>query len=403
MEKIKNTYDPQIPGALDGVNVLDLTGVIAGSYCTRLMADLGANVLKVEPPDGEIMRDIAPMRGSTSTVFSALNAGKKCISIDLKKSDACSIVYQLIKKYDVIVENFSPGVMARLNIDYETLKGYNRNIVMCSISGYGQSGPGAKRPAYAPIVQAMTGFEMVTLDAQNALERPLNMGLPVGDTTAALQAFGALTAALYYREKYGKGQYIDIAMSDSILATMHRDFQTAFHDDPIERRYGPTKTKDGFIIIMPLSQRHYTNLMECIGQSALIADPRFADTRSRLDNYNELLRLAEVWAKDLLSAAALVELEKLHVPCAPYRSLADAATDPQLEFRKMITEVIDEAGPLEVVNSPFSFSETQAAVRSRVAILAEDTYNILAQELEFPDEKIRSLEEAKIIYCGSKK
>ena len=229
------------------------------------------------------------------------------------------------------------------------------------------------------------------------------MGLPVGDTTAALQAFGGLTAALYYREKCGKGQYIDIAMSDSILATMHRDFQTAFHDDPIERRYGPTKTKDGFIIIMPLSQRHYTNLMECIGQSALMADPRFADTRSRLDNYNELLRLAEVWAKDLLSAAALVELEKLHVPCAPYRSLADAATDPQLEFRKMITEVIDEAGPLEVVNSPFSFSETQAAVRSRVATLAEDTYNILAQELEFPDEKIRSLEEAKIIYCGSKK
>jgi CoA:oxalate CoA-transferase len=273
---------------------------------------------------------------------------------------------------------------------------------MCSISGYGQSGPGAERPAYAPIVQAMTGFEMVTLEAQNELTRPLNMGLPVGDTTAALQAFGGLNAALYYREKCGKGQYVDIAMSDSILATMHRDFQTAFHSDPIERRYGPTKTKDGFIIIMPLSQRHYENLMECIGQSALMKDPRFATTRSRLDNYNELLRLTEIWAENLISTHALKKLENRHVPCAPYRSLAEASIDPQLHFRKMITEVTDEAGPLKVVNSPFSFSETQAAVRQHVAALAEDTLSVLKEELNLSDRQIRTLEEAEIIYCGSK-
>ncbi len=401
MKNIKNTYDPKMPGTLDDVNVLDLTGVIAGSYCTRLMADLGANVLKIEPPDGEIMRDIAPMRGGASTVFSALNAGKKCIAMDLKKPEAASIIYQLINKYDVIVENFSPGVMKRLNLDYKCLSTHNKNVIMCSISGYGQTGPGAERPAYAPIVQAMTGFEMVTLEAQNNLTHPLNMGLPVGDTTAALQAFGALNAALYYREKSGKGQYIDIAMSDSILATMHRDFQTAVHNDPIERRYGPTETKDGFIIIMPLSQKHFLNLMQCIEQPELMDDPRFSTTKSRLDNYNELLGLTEIWAQALTSAQALKTLEDSHVPCAPYRSLAQASADPQLHFRHMITKVIDEAGPLNVVNSPFSFSETQAAVREHVSSLAEDTHGVLHKELGMSDNEINELEAAEIIYCKS--
>ena len=179
------------PRVLDDVRVLDFSGIIAGAYCTRMMADLGAEVLKVEPPGGEMMRQIAPMRGETSTVFSALNSGKRCIALDLKQPAAVDICKLLVASYDVVVENFSPGVMQRLGLDYAALREENPSLIMCSISGYGQDGPGAARPSFAPIVQAMSGFDLVTLHNQPSLNRPLNMGLPVADTTAAQQAFGA--------------------------------------------------------------------------------------------------------------------------------------------------------------------------------------------------------------------
>jgi CoA:oxalate CoA-transferase len=377
--------------ALNGVKILDFTAVIAGSYCTRLMADLGADVLKVEPPSGEIMRNIAPMRNNVSTVFSSLNAGKKCMVLDLKKPESIKICLQLIQNYDVIVENFSPGVMDKLGLGYEALSKINPNIVMCSISGYGQKGPGANRPAYAPIVQAITGFDTVTLAAQNNLDKPLNMGLPVGDTTAAIQAFGALMVALYYREKTSIGQYIDIAMTDSLLSTMNRDFQTAFHTDPVDRRYGPLKTSDGYIMVMPLSQSHFRNLIECIHMPELINDERFSSDRARLDNYNMLLDFAEKWASGQSSSEVLSIFEKAHVPCAPYKCLSEVVEDPQLLYRNMLIEVIDESGPLTVVNSPFIFSETQAEVRKNVAKLGQHSREILSEELHLSESAINLL------------
>ncbi|MEQ8232717.1 MAG: CoA transferase, partial [Gammaproteobacteria bacterium] len=290
------------PRVLDDVRVLDFTGIIAGSYCTRMLADLGADVLKIEPPGGEMMRHIAPLRGDTSTVFSALNSGKRSLVLDLKSAAAVDICKLLVAHYDVVVENFAPGVMGRLGLDYETLREENPALVMCSISGYGQTGPGSARPAYAPIVQAMSGFEMVTLAAQPGLERPLNMGLPVGDTCAAQQAFGAICAALYYRARTGIGQYIDIAMFDSLLATMHRDFQSAFNPDVIERRYGPIAARDGYLMVMPLSQGQFADLCGVIGREDLRDDPRFATMRARFDNYNALMALAEDWSRTRTAA-----------------------------------------------------------------------------------------------------
>jgi crotonobetainyl-CoA:carnitine CoA-transferase CaiB-like acyl-CoA transferase len=396
-QRIKNTSGSKKADALNEVKVLDFTAVIAGTYCTRLMADLGAIVLKIEPPSGEIMRSIAPMRKNVSTVFSSLNAGKKCMVLDLKKPEAIEICYRLIKSYDVVVENFSPGVMDKLGLSYETLRKINPNIIMCSISGYGQQGPGADRPAYAPIVQALTGFDSVTLAAQNNTSKPLNMGLPVGDTTAAIQAFGAIMVALYYRERKNVGQYIDIAMADSLLSTMNRDFQTAFHSDPIDRRYGPLKTNDGYIVVMPLSQRHFKNLIECIQMPQLINDKRFSSDRARLDNYNQLLDFAEQWASNRSTEKVLAAFEKARVPCAPYNSLSDVVNDAQLIYRNMLTEVIDESGPLTVVNSPFIFSETQAEIRKEVATLGQHSRNILSEELQVPQKDINVLVEKGII------
>jgi crotonobetainyl-CoA:carnitine CoA-transferase CaiB-like acyl-CoA transferase len=287
--------------------------------------------------------------------------------------------------------------MDKLGLSYETLREINPNIIMCSISGYGQQGPGAKRPAYAPIVQAMTGFDSVTLAAQNDMSKPLNMGLPVGDTTAAIQAFGAIMAALYYRERKNVGQYIDIAMADSLLSTMNRDFQAAFHPDPIDRRYGPLKTNDGYIVVMPLSQGHFINLIECIEMPQLIDDKRFSSDRARLDNYNQLLDFAKQWASNRSTEKVLAAFEKARVPCAPYNNLSEVVNDAQLIYRNMLTEVIDESGPLTVVNSPFIFSETQAEIRKEVATLGQHSRNILSEELQIPQKDINVLVEKGII------
>lgn len=385
------------PRVLDDLRVLDFTGVIAGSYCTRMMADLGADVLKIEPPGGEMMRHIAPLRGEASTVFAALNSGKRCMVLDLKQPAAVDIVKLLVARYDVVVENFSPGVMARLGLDYAALQAENPALVMCSISGYGQTGPGAKRPAFAPIVQAMSGFDLVTLASQPGLSRPLNMGLPVGDTTASQQAFGAIMAALYYRMRTGIGQYIDIAMLDSLVATMHRDFQSAFQPDPIDRIYGPIETQDGFIVVMPLSQSQFVDLIECIGRPDLADDSRFNSMRKRLDHYNELMAIAEAWARQRTRSEALSALEAAHIPCAPYRAIAEMAEDPQLHHRGMLTEVVDEAGPLRVPNSPFLFSATHAAVRPQVARTGEHTHDVLNEELGLSAEDIAALVGGEVV------
>ena len=388
------------PRVLDDVRVLDFSAIVAGAYCTRLMADLGADVLKVEPPGGEMIRHVAPMRGETSTVFSALNSGKRCIALDLKQPEVVQLVKRLVRDYDVVVENYSPGVMHRLGLDYEALSAENPALIMCSISGYGQTGPGSRRPAFAPIVQAMSGFDMVTLDNQPGLDRPLNMGLPVADTTASQQAFGAITAALYYRTRTGTGQYIDIAMLDSLLATMHRDFQAAFHPGRIDRIYGPVATADGFVMMMPFSESQFTSLCRAIGKDALIDDARFANLRKRLEHYNDLMAVVEAWSSDRPTDDVVAAMHEAHVPCAPYRDIPTAVADAQIEHRGMLTQVVDAAGPLDVPNSPYLFSATQAAVRPDVARVGEHTRAVLLDELGLDDKRIAALTASKAIELG---
>ena len=360
-----------MPGILDGVRVLDFTAVIAGPYATRLMADLGAEVLKVEPPEGELLRHGPPFREGSSALFSQLNSGKRCIALDLKTPAAREAILQLVPHYDVVVENFSPGVMTRLGLDYDTLRAQRPDLIMCSISGYGQTGPGAHRPAFAPIVQALSGYERVILKYQPGMTRPLNMGLPVADTTAALQAYGAIMSALFHKARTGKGQYIDIAMHDALLGTMHKDFQQMQYPDGRERIYGPLVTRDGFVIVILLSQRHFESLADCMGEPALKSDPRFSKTAPRMHHYAELMALVAAWAASRDTAEILALLEDAGVPVAPYLGIDSALDDPQLAHRGMITEIVDAAGPLKVPQTPMRFSATHAAVQPWVAALGE--------------------------------
>jgi CoA:oxalate CoA-transferase len=391
MPELNSPADPKLARVLDGVRVLDFSAIIAGAYCTRMLADLGADVLKVEPPSGDLMRSVSPLRDGSSTVFSALNAGKRSLVLDLKHAAAVDLCKRLVSDYDVVVENFSPGVMQRFGLDYATLSALNPRLIMCSISGYGQDGPGANRPAFAPIVHAMSGFDQIVLNNQAGQERPLNMGLPVADTTAGLQAFGALNAALYYRARTNIGQFIDIAMLDSLLSTMHRDFQVAFHPLAKDRTYSPLATADGFVMATPISPSQFAGLTRCIARPDLLDDARFRDTRARFDNYNELLAITESWTTTRTSALVVSAMETAGVPCVAYRSVAEAAMDPQLAHRGMLTEITDPAGPLTVVNSPFHFSATTAAIGVEVAALGAHTYAVLEHELGLSAGEIATL------------
>jgi crotonobetainyl-CoA:carnitine CoA-transferase CaiB-like acyl-CoA transferase len=208
------------PGPLQGIRVLDFTAMLAGPHCTRLMADLGAEIVKVEALEGDLIRGRAPLRDGHSTYFGALNCGKKSVAIDLKSGAAKAIIYQLAKVCDVVVENFRPGVMARLGFDYATLAKHNPKLVYCSISGYGQSGPGATRAAYAPIVHAASGYDAANLSYQIEQDYPASTGIFIADILSGAYAFGAIQAALVHRERTGQGQAVDVSLMDSMLNLM---------------------------------------------------------------------------------------------------------------------------------------------------------------------------------------
>ena len=397
MASIEQNRSESGPRILDDVKVLDFSAVIAGSYCSRMMADLGAEVLKIEGLGGEILRHAGPMRGKTSALFSAMNSGKRCLTLDLKQERAIDICKQLVVSHDVVVENFSPGVMKRLGLDYPVLRELNDKLIMCSVSGYGQTGPEAWRPAYAPIVQATSGYEYVYLRSQVGQTKPLNMGLPIGDTSAAQQAFSAIMAALYHREKTGQGQYIDIAMQDILLANMHKDFQTAFLGDMNDRHYGPLETRDGFVIVVPLNQHHFEALTGIIGKPELIDDERFKTTTARVHNYDFLQNEIEQWTRTQTCDACIAAFEGNNLPCARYRHVRDLDDDPQLMHRGMLTEIEDAAGPLKVPNTAFLFSETHATVGRHVPSLGEHNLQVLRDELGMDGDTIAALERDGVI------
>ena len=388
------------PRVLDGVRVLDFTSVISGPYCTRLLADLGAEVLKIEPPAGEFARHVPPFRDGFSTFFSQLNCGKKCMALDLKRPEARDIIRQLVHTYDVVVENFSPGVMQRLGFDYATLARENPALIMCSISGFGQTGPSAQRPAYAPVIQAECGFDLVYLQYQPEVDRPLNMGPPIADTTASLQALSAINAALFYRERTGQGQYLDIAMFDALISTIPKEFQQAYWPSTPDRFYGAFDTADGFILTTPLTQKHFKSLVVCMGQPELLHDPRFATMTERLVHHGEFTAIVAAWLRTLTSAEALQILEEAHIPCAKYRSMGEAAALPQVAHRGMVADIEDPAGPLKVLNAPFLFSQTQASVRPWVARLGEHNHDILSTVLGYTPERLAQCEAEGIVVAS---
>jgi len=368
-------------GALSGLRVLDFTTTIAGPHCTRLFADLGAEVIKIEAPDGDMMRTRPPLRNGASTSFGQLNAGKKSITLDLKSPAAVEAVCRLVGTADAVVENFRPGVMRRFGLDYTALRPIKPDLVYCAISGYGQTGPSAELPAYAPVIHAASGYDLAHMAYQGEARRPDYCGIYIADVLTGTYAFGAIMAALHQRQTTGEGQMIDVSMLESMLTLTLSEIQNAqFAVAPPGRPiFGPVATKDGYINLSIASERTFQNLAAASGHLHWLTDPRFAEYTKRRANWGELIDELERWSTALTTAEVQAVFDRGRVPSSPYRTVKEAMADPQIIHRRAFTEVEDAGGRFLAINPPFQMTAARAAARPFVAALGEHTGELLAE------------------------
>ena len=388
--------------ALGGLRVLDFTTTIAGPHCTRLLADLGAEVIKIEPPDGDMMRSRPPLRNGASTSFGQLNAGKKSLVLDLKAPQSVEAARRLVATADIVVENFRPGVMRRFGLDYDALKAIRPELIYCAISGYGQTGPSSQLPAYAPVIHAASGYDLAHLAYQLEERRPDYCGIYIADVLTGTYAFGAVMTALYDRQLTGRGQLIDVSMLESMLSLTLSEIQAAqFAVTPPGRPiFGPVATKDGYINLSIASERTFQNLAVASGHPQWITDPRFAQYNNRRAKWGELIDELEIWSKERTSEEVQAVFDRHGVPSSPYRTVREAMADPQLAHRDAFAEVRDAGGTFKVLNPPFRFSAAPAKAARQVAALGEDTETLLA-ELGYSPAEIRQLAGSASALTGS--
>ena len=396
---------------LDGVRVVDFTRVLAGPYCTRLLAAMGAEVIKIEQPKvGDDSRYYPyPLGEKMTGYYLQLNSGKKSISVDLKDERGLKIIRELIKVSDVVVENFRPGTLEKNGLGYKQLREINERIVMCSISGFGQNGPYSQRGAHGILAEALSGAMHIT--GLPGLPPPI-FGVPVSDVATGTHAFGALCGALFYREKTGKGQYIDISLLDCIF-DMHEFAIQQFilsqgkvhlgcygSSFPSVVPYGVFKCRDRYLIIAAANDANFRRLAKAMGRLDLPDNPKFLSNNDRVKNQKDLLAEIQKWLDGFNSVEPALEiLHREGVPCAPVNDIAGAVNDPQLRAREMLVPVENPSGgTVRMQNVPYRLSEAVARVGEHAASLGEHTQEILHTVLNYDESEIRILKEDGVIY-----
>jgi len=342
------------PGPLEGLVVLDLTRVLSGPFATMLMADLGARVIKVEPPQGDDSRGYGPFVDGSSLYFARVNRGKESICLDLKRSGERAVLLQIADAADVLVENYRPGVMSRLGLDYETLRERNPALVYASISGFGQTGPWRLRPAYDTVVQASSGLMSVTGRPGEAATKP---GMPVADLAAGLYAFGGILAAVHGRQATGQGTYLDVAMHDSVVTLLEGAALSYLATGQAPPKIGNAhysiapfdtyRCGDGEIVICAANDALFRRLAVALGRAELATDARFHDNRSRHEHRDGLKALIEAQLRGRSASDWLGLLEAAEVPCGPVSDVAEALNGEQTRHRQMVVK----AGHLPVPGS----------------------------------------------------
>ncbi|MBP2028353.1 CoA:oxalate CoA-transferase [Acetoanaerobium pronyense] len=391
--------------ALEGIKVLDLTRVLAGPYATMVMADMGAEVIKIETPKiGDDSRHFGPYINHESAYFMSLNRNKKSMTLNLKKEKAKELFLEMVKHADVIVENYRPGTMEKLGLGYEELKKINPRIIYAAASGFGHSGPYSKRAAYDAVVQAMGGIMSITGEVGGV---PTRVGPSIGDITAGLFSAIGILAALNYRNETGIGQKVDVAMLDCQVAILEnaiaRYVVTGEVPKPAGNRhtsitpFEPFETLDGEIMIAAGNDVLFQKMCNVMNQNSWLEDERFMTNPSRTKHADELKELIEEVTKTKNTEQWQNILDEAGVPNGPINTIDKVLEDPQVKAREMIVEVDHPvAGHLKMAGVPIKMSETQGKVVNPAPLLGEHTHEVIKELLGYSDEEIKLLEEEGI-------
>ena len=386
---------------LSGVTVLDLSRILAGPYCTMVLGDLGAEVLKVEPPNGDDSRGWGPpfVEGE-SAYFLAVNRNKRSICINLKRASGRDLLHRLAGKADVLVENFRPGTLDRLGFSYETIRSARPEIIYCSISGYGHSGPLRQRPGYDAVMQGEGGWMSLTGEPDGP---PLKVGASLADIFTGTMAAQGILAALHQRATTGKGQKVDVALFDSVLATLCYQAQGYLLTGEVPERLGnrhPSlspyetfQTADGYVIVGVGNDSLWVSFCRAVGRPDL-DEPRFKTNALRVENYVELKKLLVPMFRNGSTQHWLGVLEPAEIPAGRVRSVPEALSNPQVADRQMLIEVEHPTvGRMRMTGNPIKMSGLPDAPVLPPPLFGQHTEEVLAEKLNLGSEEIEALRE----------
>jgi CoA:oxalate CoA-transferase len=390
---------------LQGLRILDLTRVLAGPFCTMILADLGAEVLKIEPSGaGDDSRSFGPFMNGESTYFMSLNRNKKGITLNLRHKEGKAILKQLVKQADVLVENYRPGTMKKLELEYPVLAAENPRLIYAAISGFGQEGPFKQKPAYDFIVQGMGGIMSLNAHPGGA---PTRVPIGLGDITAALYATIGILAAVQERERSGRGQMIDVSMLDCQIAILENPIIRFFAGDipkPIGNTHptispaGGFPTKDGYMIITVGNDNHWKMFCRAFQREEWITDSRFVTNAKRTENMPQLRELIEELLCKRSTGHWVEILEKMGIPCGPVHSIEEVVNDPNVASREMIVSLKHPvAGDVKMSGMPIKLSRTPGEISVPPPMLGQHNAEILKTLLGFTDEKINDLKSMGVL------
>lgn len=373
---------------LHGIRVLDLSRVLAGPYCTMVLGDLGADVIKVESPDGDETRAWGPpFTNGESAYYLCVNRNKRSIVVDFKTDEGRKILQELVKQSDVLVENFRPGTLARFSLDYESASKANPNLIYCSITGFGQTGPLRDKPGYDFMIQGMGGLMSITGVPDG---EPMKVGVAVTDLFAGQNAVIAILAALQARTQTGKGQHLDISLFDSQVAMLANIASNYLVSGNLPKRYGNAhanivpyqsfQASDAWFVLAVGNDRQFEKLCEVISKREVASDVRFRLNAERVKHREELIPILKPVFLTKTSGEWLSKLENAGIPCGPINSLDEVFSMPQVEARQMLIHIEHpEIEDLRLVGSPLKFSDTPVDFRLPPPRLGEHTEEVLKE------------------------
>ena len=373
--------------ALEGIRVLDVAQVMAGPFCAMQLCDMGADVIKVEPPEGDPTRQMGARGGLDSAGFAALNRGKRAIVLDLKSIAGRHAFERLAARTDILIENFRPGVMRALGLDYSALSARNPRLIYASISGYGQTGPDAPKGGFDLVAQGVSGLMSVTGEPGGP---PVKSGVPITDLGAGLFALAAVLAALHYRDRSGRGQHIDTSLVEAGLALSVWEAAEYFAEQVTPQAQGSAhrflapyqaiRCSDGYITIGAGTDRLFAALCDLLGHGDWTSEEEFATAAARVRNRPALVDRIEAITSRHTRAHWLEQLDARAIPCGPINTYAEAFADPQTKARAMIAELDHPTlGRIPTLGSPIKMSETPPVVGAHVPRLGEHTREVLGE------------------------